>query len=305
LFHGFFIFKQERKIKLQISQVRSREFWENAWKEARDNSPMVRRRCRIEQEMVDNWNRRAQWFARRTSGARGEQRQKVVFDMLEQQGVLNSEVKVLDVGAGPGNFAVPMARLVREVTALEPAQEMIKIMEDKASTEELSNINIIQRTWQDINVEEDGLAGGFDLVFASMTPGVQDPETLQKLIAASKKYCYYSSFSGNRWSKAYHDLWRCFFNEDMGDNPGDIIYPLNLLYALGYRPSLHFFTNRQVQEQPAAEAVEELLKFFWSYIDITSEVRQVVEEYVQKNVQDGILCQSTTVSYGMLLWRVD
>ena len=290
---------------MQLSPVRSREFWENAWQESRDNSPMVRRRCRIEQEMVENWNRRAQWFARRTDDVRGQQRQKAVLDMLDHQGVLNSEVKVLDIGAGPGNFAIPMARLVKEVTALEPAEEMIKILEDRAGTEQLKNISIIRRTWQEINVEEEGLAGSFDLVFASMTPGVQDPETLQKLIAASKKYCYYSSFSGNRWSQAYRDLWQCFFNEDMGDNPGDIIYPLNLLYAMGYRPSLRFNTKQQVQEQPAAEAVDELLKFFWSYMDITSEVKDEVEKYVQKNAQGGILCQLTSVCYGMLLWRVD
>jgi hypothetical protein len=138
-----------------------------------------------------------------------------------------------------------------------------------------------------------------------MTPGVQDPETLQKMIAASRWFCYLSAFSGRRWEQAYCDLWQRFFGEDIGENPGDIIYPFGLLYAMGYRPGLRFASNQQVQEQPVEEAVEELLRFFWSYMDIAVGVRQVVEEYVQERSQSGIFRQETNVCHGMMLWRVD
>jgi hypothetical protein len=93
--------------------------------------------------------------------------------------------------------------------------------------------------------------------------------------------------------------------EDIGENPGDIIYPFGLLYAMGYRPGLRFASNQQVQEQPVEEAVEELLRFFWSYMDIAVGVRQVVEEYVQERSQSGIFRQETNVCHGMMLWRVD
>ncbi len=37
----------------------------------------------------------------------------------------------------------------------------------------------------------------FALVFASMSPGVQDPETLEKVMQASRNFCYRSTFSGD------------------------------------------------------------------------------------------------------------
>ena len=288
---------------MQLFPAGSREFWVKLWQDARENSPMARRRCRSEKEMVDNWNRRAQWFARRTGNAKGRERQRAVLAMLEQEGALRPGAKVLDIGAGPGNYAIPMARIAGQVTALEPAVEMVRILEDRARAGQVENITIIQRTWQEVRLEEDGLAGRFDLVFASMTPGVHDPETLQKMVAASREFCYLSAFSGRRWGQAYRDLWQQFFGEDMGENPGDIIYPFGLLYAVGYRPSLRFVADQQVQEEPAEEAVENLLRFFWSYMDITPAVRQVVEEYVQERAQGGIFRQETNVCHGMMLWR--
>lgn len=154
-------------------------------------------------------------------------------------------------------------------------------------------------------MEKDGLAGRFDLVFASMTPGVRDPETLQKMLAASKKFCYLSAFSGQRWEKAHRDLWRRFFGEDMGDNPGDIIYPFGLLYAMGYRPKLNFFTINRVDEEPVEKAVENLAIFFWSYMDITPEVRRTFEHYVKEHAENDVFRQETTFCTGMMLWRVD
>jgi len=290
---------------LQLFPVGDREFWVKLWQDARENSPLTRRRCRSEKEMVENWSRRSSWFARRTGNNRGHARRKMVLDMLKREGALGPEVKVLDIGAGPGNYAIPMARLCEQVTALEPAAGMVKILEERARAEQLKNITIIQKTWQEVDIEKDDLTGRFDLVFASMTPGVRDPETLQKMLAASRKFCFLSAFSGRRWGRAHRELWQQFFDEDMGDNSGDIIYPFGLLYAMGYRPNLKFFTTNRVEEEPVEKAVENLAEFFWSYMDITPDIRRTIERYVKKHAENGVFRQETTFCTGMMLWRVD
>ncbi|WP_066638514.1 class I SAM-dependent methyltransferase [Desulfolucanica intricata] len=290
---------------MQVFSINNQEFWIKLWQDARNNFPMARRRCRTEEELVDFWNKRAQWFTGRTSGERGQQRLRAVLSMLEQEGALGAEFKVLDIGAGPGNFALPLARIVEHVTALEPSGEMMKILKDRVKTNQVDNITFIQRTWQDVQVDEEGLAGQYDLVFASKSPGVQDPETLQKMIAASRKFCYYSGFSGQRWGRSHRELWQRLFHEDMGDNPKDIMYPFGLLYSMGYRPSLRFITTREVQEQPVEKAVENLLQFFWSYTDILPQVRQEVENYVAEHSQNGLYREVSEVCHGMMLWRVD
>lgn len=290
---------------MQVLSINNQEFWIKLWQDARNNFPMARRRCRTEEELVNYWNKRARWFVSRTSGKRGQQRQNEVLSMLEQEGALEAGFKVLDIGAGPGNFALPLARIVEHVTALEPSREMMKILKDRVKTNQVDNITFIQRTWQDVQVEGEGLAGQYNLVFASMSPGVRELATLQKMIAASRKFCYYSGFSGQRWGRSHRDLWQRLFNEDMGDNPNDIMYPFGLLYSMGYRPSLRFITTKEIREQPVEDAVENLLQFFWSYTDIVPRVRQEVRNYVAEHSQDGLYREETEVCHGMMLWRVD
>lgn len=290
---------------MQLLPVGNPEFWIKLWEEALHSSPVRKRRRHTETEMIEMWNNRAKDFAENTNRNNGQKRRQRVLDFLEQEGALQEGFKVLDIGAGPGNFAIPIARIASQVTALEPAPEMVKILRERAATENLKNIEIMQRTWQEVDVEKEGLVGQFDLVFASMTPGVQDPETLEKMIKASKGYCYLSGFSGHRWGQAYRELWKFFYNEDVGDSPGDIFYPFGLLYSMGYRPSFRFTTHQRVHEHTIEKATEIILKFFERYMDISAEAKKEIEDYVLKHAENGIFRQKINGCSGMMVWRVN
>lgn len=290
---------------MQLLPAGNSKFWINLWKEAQRRSPMRNRRRHTEKDMIEMWNNRAKHFAKNTNKHTGQKRRQRVLGFLEQEGALQKGFKVLDIGAGPGNFAIPMARIVSQVTALEPASEMVKILQKRAAVENLENISIMQRTWQEVDVEEEGLVGQFDLVFASMTPGIQDPETLNKMIKASRGYCYLSGFSGHRWGEEYRELWQIFYDEDLGDNPGDIIYPFGLLYSMGYRPNLRFTTHQRVREHPVEEATENIMKFFENYMDISAGAKKEIEDYVAKHADNGTFRQEINSCSGMMLWRVN
>lgn len=287
------------------SPTTNTDFWINLWEEAKHKSPMRKRRQRTEEEMIETWNRRAKGFARHAKDKKGQQRRQKVLEFLEQEGALQKGFKVLDIGAGPGNFAIPMAHIVDQVTAIEPASEMVKILQERAAEHQLDNIKIIKRTWQDIDLSKEGFVGQFDLVFASMTPGIQDGETLKKMINASRGYCYLSCFSGRRWGKAYRELWQLFFNEDPGVSPVDIFYPFGVLYSMGYRPNLRFINHRWVHEQPVEEAAESIISFFKNYMDITADVRKTIEDYIAKHSDKGIFRQETNSCSGMMVWQVN
>lgn len=53
-------------------------------------------------------------------------------------GLVTPEARVLDVGAGLGHLALPLARRGRRVTALEPAVHMLRRLEDKADSAQVS-----------------------------------------------------------------------------------------------------------------------------------------------------------------------
>ncbi|MCK8519900.1 class I SAM-dependent methyltransferase, partial [Methanoculleus sp. 7T] len=59
--------------------------------------------------------------------------------------------RVLDIGAGPGTLALPLARRVRTVTAVEPASGMADVLEDHIDEEGIGNISVVRTRWEDVD----------------------------------------------------------------------------------------------------------------------------------------------------------
>lgn len=283
--------------------TQSPDFWIKLWQEAKSKQPTACRHRRNHREMVESWNKRAGQFAERANSTRRKKRQQAEIKKLTEAGALEAGHAILDIGAGPGNYAVSMARKCRHVTAVEPAGEMLRFLKNNMEEAAIDNITVIQETWQEIDIEKEGLCGRFDLVFAAMSPGIEDHTTLDKMIEASRGFCYLSTFSGPRWGQPHIDLWRRFFDENIGSTPNDIIYPFGYLYASGYYPSLDFLTVKQDNQEPVDKAVENLENFFWKYMDLTPAVKDAIRKYVKNCADNGVFKYQTIVRHGMMLWN--
>jgi methylase of polypeptide subunit release factors len=60
---------------------------------------------------------------------------------------LDSCGTALDVGAGCGALAVPLARRLREVTALEPSPAMARGLRRWAAEAGLANVTVVEAAW--------------------------------------------------------------------------------------------------------------------------------------------------------------
>lgn len=65
---------------------------------------------------------------------------------------------VLDIGAGTGGWAIPIARKVRRVTAIEPSSDMLDVLRNNVAAEGLSNIVAVRSRWEDAVVEPHDVA---------------------------------------------------------------------------------------------------------------------------------------------------
>lgn len=59
----------------------------------------------------------------------------------------NKEETVLDLGAGPGSYAIPLANKVKSITSLDPSQIMLDYLDKQATKENVSNIKTIASRW--------------------------------------------------------------------------------------------------------------------------------------------------------------
>lgn len=66
--------------------------------------------------------------------------------------------RALDVGAGGGRIAVPLARRCRGVVAVEPSPAMRAVLEEAIREQGVANVRVVPGTWEDVDVEPAELA---------------------------------------------------------------------------------------------------------------------------------------------------
>jgi SAM-dependent methyltransferase len=287
--------------------TRHPEAWKILWLKAKAQSPVNRNERHGDRAEIEHWNARASSYAEHVDSGRSRERRDEILSWIESRGALQPEFRVLDIGAGPGNFAAPMCQKVAEVTAVEPSEGMVSILRQKAGEEGITNLRVLQKTWEEVDLQTEDWSGAFDLVFASMSPGVSNPDMLEKMLASSKAFCYLSGWSGGRWGKwglAQSELWPEIFGKQLGDYPSDILYPFGMLYAMGYRPELRFKQPEVHLEMVEEEAVEGLSNHFSRYVEVDSAVRTKIATYVHNCCRAGIFTQVYKTCQGFMLWRI-
>jgi len=79
--------------------------------------------------------------------------------------------KVLDIGAGPGTLAIPMAKMGCQVTAVEPSAAMREVMMRCQERMKVRGIQVLAMQWEDVNP---GDLEEYDLVIASFSLSMVD-----------------------------------------------------------------------------------------------------------------------------------
>ncbi len=150
---------------------------------------------------------------------------------------ITPDSRVLDIGAGPGTLAIPFAQKAAHVTAVEPAEGMCSVMKEKMAEFGVSNIEIVQKRWEDVDVAED-LSAPYDVVIASFSLGMQDIRAaVLKMVAASSRYVYLYHFAGpSSWDIQWQTLWPRLHGRPYRPGPkSDVLY--NVLYQMGIYPN--------------------------------------------------------------------
>ncbi|GEM_PF-804301 len=101
-------------------------------------------------ETPEFWNERAADFAAK---AHSEKARRESEEFL-QRFIWSHEETVLDVAAGPGTFAVPLARRVASVTATDFSSAMLEQLQRQAEAEKIDNIRVCHGRWLEMQLDE-------------------------------------------------------------------------------------------------------------------------------------------------------
>ena len=191
---------------------------------------------------------------------------------------VDAQSTVLDVGAGGGAFAVPLAGVAGRVTAVEPSPGQIARLKESAEKAGITNIRMVQKRWEDVDLRE---VGRHQVVLAANSLSMDDIRAaLQKLCDAAERHLFVVHIVD-------HDLEPVLRDLIGGRERPDYIYPYNVLYGMGYRPDVEIVGRRY--EIPLDLQLDAVCYSRDLSLEKREELRQYLEQQGRTVRRDGMV----------------
>lgn len=221
--------------------------WNVYWKEAMDANQGT-------QNFASVWDRQASRWNLSTMG-NGDYAHQVVSRMR-----LEPDWTVMDVGCGTGALAIPIAKRVKSVTAVDVSSEMLRYLQENATREGLTNIECRNQLMEDMVIDKD--VDRHDVVIASRSIAMAQRDLKRALVAinnAAKRYAYVTL----RASERTFDIGVCkAVGRKHKDSPNYIII-CNALNQMGIYANVELLlVEFSMTFQSFDEAVDECRKRF-------------------------------------------
>ena len=202
----------------------------------------------------------------------------------------HSPEAVLDVGAGTGVFALPLAKHVKRVVAVEPSGGMLDILKKKAEAYNLTNIEYINKKWEDVSIDKliEINNGEYDLVISSHALYyVTDlHNSFKKMNDVSKGYVYLLIIANEERDNTYSKLWERLHKKPLPQYP-DYACLYMVLREIGLHPNIEIldtYAKRYI------ENIDELIDRWKDYLaldgELTEDQRAAIREYLSGKIKE-------------------
>nr|WP_320147401.1 class I SAM-dependent methyltransferase [uncultured Anaeromusa sp.] len=272
--------------KLQLETLRQEWKTEGDWKKTQEF-----------------WDLRAAEFAGKE---RDSSRMRSTLSYLEGKGLVCAGAAVLDIGCGPGAYALEFARRGASVVGTDISGNMLHYARNRAEEEGvLGKTEFVQAVWEAIDLKMQGWQGAFDLTFASMCPGISSVEALLALCRASRKACFLTTFARRR-DIIREQLGRQFFGEAYQAPWGKTLsYTVATLFAAGYYPEVTYQQENWQWEMSLGDAVRTYAPFFKEVCSSEEELVSRLQASLLALAQDGKVEERSESLIARVYWRVD
>ena len=94
-------------------------------------------------ETPEFWSKLAEGYVNKVHSKEGRKEIVEIINRFDW----NKDETVLDLGAGPGSYAIPLASRVKSITSLDPSDVMLDYLHKQAEKENVGNIKTVNSRW--------------------------------------------------------------------------------------------------------------------------------------------------------------
>ena len=202
----------------------------------------------------------------------------------------------LDIGCGTGNLAIPLARRLRTVHALDFSAGMLRNLAVNRKRAGLKNIVVHRRSWTDSWTGVPTV----DIAICSRAMGVLDLRSaLGKMNRKARRRCYVSLHAGGSFLGP--DV-LTLLDRKLEPRP-DYIYAVNILYQMGIRAKVDFLQSTGGVGYASAEEFIEAVRWRVGALTLREEVR--LQRFCRglPRAADGTMRYRHDFEWALLSWE--
>ena len=250
------------------------------------------------------WDNRAGEFNKLVCQGSPDARIKNIVDYLLSNNLLTKNSSVLDIGCGPGRFAIEFGKRSTDVTGLDISDKMLDYAVNNAQADHLTNVSFKNLNWDEVSLEERGWVKKYDLVTAINSPGIHDQVTLEKMIAASKGYCFLSNFVDR--ADSVQDIIRKEILKLKGVKfYSNTVYSIfNILWLMGYYPFITYVDTDREHVRPFEEAFVYYKTLLETADNLGDENNDLIRMYLEEISVDGFVTEKVRSKTAWIYWKV-
>lgn len=224
---------------------------------------------------------------------------KRVLQMVKSHGVSFSGKTVLDIGCGTGTYALPIAMEASFVLGIDCSERMLSILTREAEKRQLRNVATLNIFFDELDLSNPGIRGGFDIVMAMMTPAVTSKRHILMMEEASREWCIYMGWGKKRKNPALEEV-LSLHGVETATSSGAFNVCM-ILEALGRRFHFQFFETAWSFRGSIVDAANDLSL----HVQLSGREpkRELILHVLRRHEREGIVEHVTEAEIGLVLWR--
>lgn len=270
------------------------DYFTRLWKEMHDKERSYKKGDK------DVWDRRVEEF----NHDEPDERIGEITGLLLDKRMLNKNSTVLDIGCGPGKFAVEFAQTAQKVTGADISPGMLQSAAANVAARKIENVNFKELDWNDADLDDLQWRKKFSLVTAIMSPAIDSREGLDKMLEAGNEYGLLCHFV-ERYDSIGDELKRKILRRPTVDEYGNIgIYCIfNILWCYKIFPEITYFNTEREKTRTLEQANLNFLNRLEIKEELTPAQKDDVLKYLQSKAENGLVKEKTTAKIACLFWR--
>jgi len=215
---------------------------------------------------------------------------------LLKRGMLGPEIEIIDVSCGPGTHCFDFAKLCRKVTAVDVSEKMIEQVLLRKSEDRVDNLTVVCRDFYDFTAPN-----LYDTVFVSMSPILNDLDSIDRLLDMSRRYLALTYWAGVRENPLYQRCYHLIYNSEYQFDALDLTVVFNYLNALGFSPEISYTHPVWKRRETLENTVSYMIWHLEFYRKLSDLEKESVKELIAAEADaEGMVSYVTRLRKGAL-----